>query len=1624
MTTRKKNHRTGGAQLSRSQISAAVIASLVSTGALAQASVNLVTSQPTADYAVVGHPGNRSHQNNTDAIGASAVDNTVGSAAGGDTQGSSVSISANGVRAAARANLFTGLVDLALADGVGAASGSAQFNTGAVSTAVSANVLGASFDTLTASTAQVLENTISATTTVNASSQTLAGALPVGYVSGSGGLATYSTTGTGTPLSPASVAEGTLVVHGFQRARATADNTASASASAIGNEIALDVDSAASAVTSSSPRLDENAISAGVTNNTATHLIDVQTGGTPVFAGSAVISNDQAASSTAGAISRPATALTAGSAIVATIGADDGVNSLTGTLSVAGNSITSSATSNETAGATSGVAGNRIVLGEGVAFLGAGGGAVASASYASGLDYTAQGSLAISNHQEAWTPLSSTTEAAFVGSFVQSVNGGSVALADNAASARAIGNLNTSEVVADGAASFSGSVALQNSQQNLYLPSGNQNERASVTATLDGAQIVSLTGANGGVTHDSTVGVTGNNSSASAYGNQAGQTLALAANTLDLTGPAVSELTAGSSGNLNASASAALAVSSLQINQQAAVTATATGLLTGLSADSRGDEGVQAPGYNTIVGSTLDVTGNTQQAVAAGNNAGNGISLAVTTLDSGSAGITSAQYQTGAVGAELSDSGIGLLAGTHVAGSELTASDNLQRAVGYGNLSSNSLVIEANEVALGAADVLASQVTYNAVAVGGRAFNTGTQPSVTAVYGVLNDQTVYGGAASVSATAQDSGVALAVEGNLSGSTALTTGNVLLGAAYGNDATSRIAMDVGSSLTASGTGYVPVANVTSTQAVGTGVAISASAGGGEVASTAIERNVVDAIVSASSNAVEALAYGSRAVNSVSASGNEITVAGAGAGATVSAGAPSASQFAVDAAFSVLNAQAGQGSVTASLVDAVGAPTDSATVRVQVGREANSNSVLQATQIDNATVRADSNALLAQAVSNAATNTVATQANTLAAAGALLNAQTTSANVAALVGVEGGTTTIPGSAFTVTVVGSGISGVYDGDTDTWTLNTGGTYSVAAGGLSGAQVLALAAAGYELVSGNYVLDINGGTIISNTLYTALTTGAQTGTRSYTTADTEVTRPNAGGVTLAVTGGASVGVTDSSLSVAGNTTSGLVTGNSATNSVTASGNGVGSGSGLTSASASISGAVIATADHALSNVQSVSSATLSSSVNGTFAIDVTTDADVPVAITGSTLTVNGNAQTARAVANAAVNSVAAEANQLSATSALLSAQSNQAAVSAASHLEVYAPAAVSQSTVTLSDNSNVALGVANDASNRVTVDGGASVGTQGSGIASASTSSGTTSASADHALLNQQASSGTGVSSTAVTALYNQDGVLDATPGLSASSLSVSGNSTIAEASANRATNTLSVGNAASLGASTVVENVQSNASVVNASATASVGVALNGGVLLDAVDGSTVALNGNGTSALARGNAATNVLNAAPGANYGNVLASATLGNTSATAPAVVLNSQSNAAAVNATSTLVSYRVSLNGNADASGIAAIGSTVGVTGNSATAQAYGNSATNALTLSALNTGVAAGGVSNTQSNTASVSAVASSASVGVQLGGGLSNTSLVGSTVRVAGNQLGATAVGNSAVSTIAAR
>lgn len=1590
----------------------AVAATLIAGGA--QAAETNVFGTPVPPATVNGYTTVESTQaniNTVDAAISSATGGVVVDGNGAPVTGSTLQTSDNLIRASAGGNSFTNTIDLAATPetaGTGTGAGSLGLSvntngldeddvpvTGNVTSSVTGSTVRASADNFEDGNATVTGNTISAVTQVNSGSTSIAGKVNGGQTSfNTPGSTTLDTVGT-----PLANATGGVVATSVQRS----DEAGGSSATVSNNAVELQLTHPDTQVIEAGPVLGTNTISATLKGNTARTTIDLQSGDAPAFEGSAVLSNLQERNAAA------ASALAADSSIDALVHSSQpgSVVTLQGALSVSGNSIASAATGNEALGAN-GAAGNRILVGDQLSVTGATGAGTPqnNAAHDSGsLGVNLDADLAILNSQgnNFGANVGSTTEDSRISGAVQSLDGGSVALSGNGISAAATGNAATSAIASGaGAAAFDATAAIANQQTNYNV---------GVTATVDGSDILAGTGLNGGVTQNGTVTVEGNSASARASGNEASQSISLAANSVGL-GGGNAVLTGGTAVDGNVSAAGGATLTNLQANYNGSVSAVNADSTIGLDADSRAG----GPLGNVVANSTLSTAGNTQEAVALGNSAGNALSLSGNDVSTG-AGIASVQIGglASPVSATLDSAAAGLVASTHVAGSTLAVEDNLQRAIGYGNSASNTLDVQANNVtglAVGAG--VASQVGYDAAdAV---AFNgAGDLPTVTAAYGILNNQSIQSGvsAEAVSAPGQG-GLGLIVEGNLAGSSARNEGNAFVGAAYGNDASNSLTLEA-TDLSTTGVGTTPVASATNVQAVAGSAAVLARAAGGNVVLTDIEDDVTNASVSASENTIQALAYGSRATTRLEAGGVDVaTSTPASSGATSSSG-----NLQANAAFTVQNAQSGQGSVVATQLDAAPASaTSAAGVRLEIGTAASVGSVPGPlrTELLNSSAAADGNTSSAGATSNSATNGLALDANSLAATSALQNFQVTGADVSAFIGLAG-TEGASGGPFDYSITGTDLShsaGAFTGGTLSISTLAGGVGGTA---LSTAQITYLQSQGWTL-SGNTLTRDASGYVATAGEYGDADEGGSFA-RSATTFSVPGT-PNQGGVVLAVQSSTDPGYTariiGSTLSVNDNATSGSVTGNSASNTLAVTANEIAHGTAQTTSTASsVGGSVLA--DHALSNVQGVTEgATLTSDVNGTFAIDVAADATIQ----DSALSVSGNSQRASAVANTATSTLSLSGTSVSAGSALSSVQGSEAAVAASSNLEVFAPAAVTNSSVSLSDNRNTALGVINDASNTLSV-AATNVAPVGGVLANAVLLPGI--ATGDHVLSNLQ-SAETTVSSSASTQLYNQDRAADQTSGVVNSTVAISGNSTVSEASANRAANAVSVEGAAALNASAGLINQQVSSADVTSTATTTAALNLtgNGAVL----NGSSLSIDGNSTSALARGNSASNVLNASAGGSYGasssttagSALALGGLGSTNATA--AVLNAQSNAGDVTASSTNVAYQVALNAGAPA-GAAVAGSTVGVTGNSVAASAYGNSATNALTLTALNTGAPGAGaptaaVGNYQVNSGAIVATATSVAYGIGVTGGVG-----GSSLRATGNQVTANAVGNSAASSI---
>lgn len=583
----------------------------------------------------------------------------------------------------------------------------------------------------------------------------------------------------------------------------------------------------------------------------------------------------------------------------------------------------------------------------------------------------------------------------------------------------------------------------------------------------------------------------------------------------------------------------------------------------------------------------------------------------------------------------------------------------------------------------------------------------------------------------------------------------------------------------------------------------------------------------------------------------------------------------------------------------------------------------------------------------------------------------------------------------------------------------------------------------------------------------------------------------PFAAGVTVAIGGD----ITGSSVTVDGNEARGSVDGNVATNRIAVSATNL-SGTELTTsdgnltlgtAPAQLTVAGQATADHSLANVQvlaadeaDLTGTTLSTLVGATYGIqaDQEATADPVTVITNSRLSVSDNEQSATTRGNVASNSVSLSATNMDAGGAISSYQTNgyvdpaapttpynSAVVGSRSLMTVSAPAAMTSSSLALDNNSNEAVATVNTAANAMTVSAtNATSISSGANVdleSSVTTTNLGLAAKGDFIVNNLQASdeatwgegepvTGQGPSATvsaqARTLVTNQGTGLTITDasnpalfvdaGLTSSSVSMQGNATIAQGTANDAANSLALNGGSSLATTGGVVNTQLNRAGVMAEAEAIVALGLAadsvpasvGEAQIPAkavVDQSTVTVSSNTTNALARGNTASNALTVSAlqlTANSGTEPAQATVGlNTGnvadlgVSASYGVLNNQLNTGTIAATAAFT-YGVGLE-DSDTTSVGTVlnASAVTVNGNSTRATGVGNVASNALTLTALNQGSATAVMANEQINTGNISATVNFAFGGMTAGQNPASN-VNGSSVSVGGNSASAVAVGNS--------
>ena len=1578
-----------------------VIAALMAGGA--HAAETTVADQTLTNPVATGHLTVNSPVTNIGAIIATVTGAQGGQTVSGTQAGTTNTVTANIINANATANTFANALDLSLIDdgtpspandgaaALGVASNATDgTTTGNVTASVIDSSLALDLTDFTSGTAVNSANRIEAVATGNAGTTVLAGAIPNGYASTTQGSSAIDYSTAAANLLDA---DGTVVASSVQAnqgvtlgASVNAEPAAGPTPAGPGNSISLTLSSTFDNDVDSSPTLDANTIGAALTGNTAASTIDIQAGGAPTFEGSAVLTNLQ------GNVASSASATNSDSTIAARVEGDAGppvaVNTLNGGLSVQGNTISSALFGNQANGGN-GTAGNRIVIGDAVSVDGPGTGAAMPGSEigtdtgdlqsTSTADFVIQSSQGNVDGPAAGSPtLASTTENGAITAFVRSLEEGTITLAGNEASAQTVAN-SASSAVASGAnaASFEATVTVSNQQAN---------DGVAASATTSGAEITAVAapddvGPTGpaGVTNQSAVAVSENTIAATGIGNDATQTVALAANTLNAaTGtPGNADLVGGTGGTANegnVTATGNVTIASLQANYGSALTVLNENAEIGLGADSRRTLAGQTRAL--IADSTLTTEMNTQEAVALANRGTNALSLDGNTVGAG-AGIASVQAvdTTSPTSSTLSGASVGLVAGTHVEGSSLAVTRNTQRAAGYGNTATNTVSVDANAVNLASSTVAGIGVPINAT---GRPFHSTTaQPDVLGAFGLLSDQSLE---SAVTAAASANLVGLSVAGDLTGGSADNDRNILMAAGQGLDATNRLALDAGT-IDQGIAPSVSVGQLANTQAV-VGADVSAIVSGGNtqappsgptsgaVVLSFVEDMVDGSTVSTSANSVQAVATGSEANNALDVTATTIDAASAFAEVGVSA-----TGFANTNAFGLTNAQSGDGAVTASLAGDPPSFLASASIVTLLGSTGDpvTNPAPTLNTVTGASVTSDTNVLTAEGTGNRAVNALSIAANAVTTNSGLQNFQDSNANITTAVGEAGppanasavrittfgeaiadSALSVAGNQVNGAVTANSVANALSVEAATIATTTGGTVPTASVGLVGLDEISVDGADHALVSEQRAGDNPGvPQVLDSTAYGAFTIDTPDLDLAATPAPDNVT------------------ISGTTLDVAGNSVRATSVGNVGDNALDLEGNAI-------------------TAVSALVSRQS-----------GIADIDVTAGMDVraPAAVASSSVNMSSNTNTALGVLNDATNA------------ASVSGASVNTVASTAQNADLGYTSGGTDPFSTINADHMVQNTQQAGAGPNATV-----------------TSTATTS------IANNEAAA------TATTGLVDSTLVANGNATYSEASANRATNS-LALDGASALTATGGVSNRQNSFA-TVEANATSSldltltGTVENTGATPAINAA-------GALSGSTVTMEGNSTEALARANRAVNTLEAVAGAGYAATQAGsagASVGpivvsqseTVMADATYAMLNMQTNAegAPVSARSENAVYRIALNAdpNATAGSANVTNGTVSLAGNRVTAQALGNSAVNRVSLVGLNTGSPTAAIGNVQANLSSVSAMVSGAQLALASAGrsatsGVGSVNPVtGSSFALTGNSVSASATGNSVSNAIA--
>lgn len=1143
----------------------------------------------------------------------------------------------------------------------------------------------------------------------------------------------------------------------------------------------------------------------------------------------------------------------------------------------------------------------------------------------------------------------------------------------------------------------SGTTLVDASANNSSGSSGLGVSQSSVNATLDVsvsslAQFSTGSGTSGIGLNDSTAALTDNSQAATAVANSDSNTQAVSGNDLSLAANAAGAASAASSANANAAGGYATA-SNQELSGGNAVSIGAT-------IDSAAG-GYRASIVGDVAGSVLNNDRNSASALARGNEAANATTIdanSVTTPDTGTvAAVASSQKITGEVAINAGVTGAGadgplvanVITGDVGTDSKVTASGNAVLASAAGNRGGNS--INAASTTIDTVGAEAGSATNDGATVANAAF------AVASNQGVSSDTTITAGLVDdVASPTEGTSISTAIGGSVVNSSVASLNNSLTASAAGNQT-----LTGGNAITLSGTNVATTAAVSSAQVMD-----------GDLTST---------IGSAGTPAVPA---GTESFL-FTGSSTDGTFTGTASGSAADALALQDEYAAIDPSATFSHSG---GVITFTINDPLNAYTEFAasyTTGGSAGSPASGGVVVTVgNDIINSSVAVDGNATSGSAIGNSATNRILADATNFAngsapdAADSVIDGPvvTASADMAVSnsqsVGAEAVLASTVGSVFGITAEGATTPTLSDVSASTLSVSDNSESALVKGNEAGNSVRlsatnlsnSSALASNQQMDGNVVAEIadfSGAFATIGRDVTASTVQVDGNEISGTTFGNDVANTvavlgsstiAAGSTTLRAIADPSTTVDDEQSALADHSLANVQNVGTGTLQTT-----VEAGYGIATLGAGAPGADVDTSD-----------------------------------VVNSILSVSDNVQSAATTGNNAANAVNIAGGSITSNGALLSVQTSDAAnVQAGSAMEVGAPAANQSSTLSLNGNANSASATVNAASNSMTVAADTSLASRTTDAGLSGTPADDYVASADYVVNNFQEVGAADVGAVTNTIIANNDGGVFGTDGIQQSTVDVIGNTAQATATSNRSVNSLAL-SANSSDASAGVLNQQTSAAAVSASAVTIAGADVTGySGLTDAspINGSAATVANNATLARAGGNTATNSLSAAATSFANDSIGGAVTalngaGSDSITASFAVLNEQTNSGPINAS-------VSVTYGTDFDAVGAVPSVMNsssmVNGNSAATVAYGNAATNQVTFAALNSPVAApgrtsAGIASNQLNTGDVGAFTSAVIGTTATGAGTAAGGAVSmSSVSVNGNALSASAFGNSSSNTL---